>query len=126
MARVLVAEDDPEMRALVVQALRKDGHDVHPAVDGADLLAWIAEAFVGDGSFGSIDVVVCDVRMPGHSGLEIVEYLFEARWRIPFVLMTAFGDDHTRRRAERVGAILFDKPLILDELRAAVKQLAPR
>jgi CheY-like chemotaxis protein len=39
MARVLVAEDDPDMRQLVVDALRKGGHDVQQAIDGSHLLS---------------------------------------------------------------------------------------
>jgi DNA-binding response OmpR family regulator len=126
MARVLVAEDDPDMRNLVVEALRKDGHEVQQAVDGGHLLVRLAEAFDQDPTLASIDVVVSDVRMPGCSGLEIVERLFDARWCVPLVLMTAFGDEETRNRAQRVGAVLFDKPLRLDELRAAVKRAIRR
>jgi CheY-like chemotaxis protein len=126
MSRVLVAEDDPEMRRLVVEALRKDGHEVEEAVDGGRLLVTIAELFHRDPSMSQIDVVVSDVRMPVCNGLELLEKLADARWSIPFVLMTAFGDDDTRRRAERVGALLFDKPLSLEVLRDAVKELARR
>jgi putative two-component system response regulator len=139
MARVLLAEDDPDMRDLVVEALRKDGHDVQQAASGGDLVVHLAEAFRLDRSFASIDVVISDVRMPGCSGLEIVEKLFDAfadpkgtdgdenAWRrVPLILMTAFGDEDTRRRARRIGAILFDKPLSLAELRAAVMQITRR
>jgi two-component system response regulator (stage 0 sporulation protein F) len=126
MARVLVAEDDPDMRKLVVEALEKDGHDVRQAADGGELLAQIAGERGREASFASVDVVVSDVRMPGYSGLEMFERLFDARWRIPVILMTAFGDRDTRRRAERVGAILFDKPLVLEELRVAVNRLSRR
>jgi CheY-like chemotaxis protein len=124
VARVLVAEDDPEMRKLVVEALRRDGHEVQQAVDGRDLLLRVAEEFDRDASLALIDVVVSDIRMPGYSGLEMFERLFDACWRVPLILMTAFGDDETRKRAERVGAVLFDKPLRLEDLRAAVKRLA--
>jgi DNA-binding response OmpR family regulator len=126
MARVLVAEDDPDMRNLVVEALRKDGHDVQQAIDGGDLLVRIAEGFRRDPNRPSVDVVVSDIRMPGYSGLELVERLYNARWRIPLILMTAFGDEDTRKRAERIGAVLFDKPLRLEELREAVKRLLRR
>jgi DNA-binding response OmpR family regulator len=126
MARVLLAEDDPDMRDLVVEALRKDGHAVQQAANGKDLLLQLAEAFRLDGSLASIDVIVSDVRMPGYSGLEIVEKLFDARWHVPLILMTAFGDEDTRKRAARVGAILFDKPLRLDDLRAAVARVTRR
>jgi CheY-like chemotaxis protein len=126
MSRVLVAEDDPEMRRLVVEALREDGHDVEEASDGGRLLIRIAELFQVDPSLASIDVIVSDVRMPAYNGLELSERLAEARWRVPFVLMTAFGDEDTRRRAEHIGATLFDKPLSLTDLREAVKRVATR
>lgn len=120
MSRVLLAEDDPDMRRLVVEALHKDGHEVLEANDGGRLLVRLAEAFDRDPTLASVDVIVSDVRMPVCSGLELMERLFEARWRVPVILMTAFGDDETRRRAQLVGAVLFEKPLVLDELRAAV------
>ena len=123
MCRVIVAEDDPEMRRLVVEALRKDGHQVTEATDGGRLLVHIAEAFDRDPSLSLVDVIVSDVRMPICTGLELLERLADARWRVPMILMTAFGDEDTRRRAERVGALLFDKPLSLDALRAAVNRL---
>lgn len=124
MCRVLVAEDDPEMRRLVVEALRKDGHQVTEAIDGGRLLVHIAEAFDRDPSLSLVDVIVSDVRMPVCSGLELLERLYDARWSVPMILMTAFGDEDTRKRAERIGAVLFDKPLSLQALRDAVKRLA--
>lgn len=124
MCRVLVAEDDPEMRRLVVEALRKDGHQVTEATDGGRLLVHIAEAFDRDPSLSLVDVIVSDVRMPVCSGLELLERLADARWRVPVILMTAFGDEDTRKRAERIGAVLFDKPLSLEALRETVNRLA--
>jgi CheY-like chemotaxis protein len=126
MTRVLVAEDDPEMRRLVVEALRKDGHDVIEASDGGRLLVHLAEAFDRDPTLACLDVVVSDMRMPVCSGLDLFERLAEARWKVPFILMTAFGDEDTRRRAERIGAVLLDKPLSLDVLRATVTRMAHR
>jgi CheY-like chemotaxis protein len=126
MSRVLVAEDDPEMRKLVVQALRRDGHEILEASDGAQMLQRLAELFEGDATMRSVDIIVTDVRMPVCSGLDVVERLTEARWKIPCILMTAFGDDEVRWRAESVGATLLDKPLSLDELREAVARIARR
>jgi CheY-like chemotaxis protein len=124
MPRVLVAEDDPEMRKLVVDALRKDGHEVLEAHDGASMLVILAEVFHLDSTLGGIDVIVSDMRMPVWSGLELLERLADAGWRIPSILMTAFGDEETRRSAARVGAMLMDKPFAMGELREAVNRLA--
>jgi DNA-binding response OmpR family regulator len=126
LARVLVAEDDAEMRRLVVEALRKDGHEVLEASDGGRMLVKLAEAYDTDPTLDLVDVIVSDVRMPVCSGLDLLERLAEARWQVPCILMTAFGDDETRQRAENIGALLFDKPMSLDVLRAAVKRLARR
>jgi CheY-like chemotaxis protein len=124
MPRVLVAEDDPEMRKLVVDALRKDAHEVLEAHDGASMLVILAEVFQLDSTLGGIDVIVSDMRMPVWSGLELLERLADAGWRIPSILMTAFGDEETRRSAARVGAMLMDKPFAMGELREAVNRLA--
>jgi CheY-like chemotaxis protein len=126
MCRVLVAEDDREMRRLVVEALRKDGHEVTEAADGGRLLVRLAEVFDRDPSLAEVDVIISDIRMPVCNGLDLVERMFEARWRVPCILMTAFGDDEIRRRAEAVGALLLDKPLSLEQLREAVARLARR
>ena len=126
MSRVLVAEDDPEMRKLVVEALRKDGHEILEASDGAQMLVLLAETFHRDHGLDSVDVIVTDVRMPGENGLDVVERVTQARWKIPCVLMTAFGDDEVRWRAQKMGATLLDKPLSLADLRAAVARLVQR
>jgi CheY-like chemotaxis protein len=126
MCRVLLAEDDREMRRLVVEALRKDGHDVIEASDGGRLLVRLAELFDKDPSMAAVDIIVSDVRMPICSGLELIERMFEARWKVPCILMTAFGDEEIRGRAEAVGALLLDKPLRLDDLREAVRRIARR
>jgi DNA-binding response OmpR family regulator len=120
--RIVVAEDDDEMRHVVAEALRKDGHDVVEASDGRVLLAELLA--VGTCLYPSrVDLVVSDVRMPVTSGLQILSALREAQSSLPFVLMTAFGDDETRARAEALGAILFDKPFRMADLRATVLKI---
>jgi two-component system, response regulator, stage 0 sporulation protein F len=126
MGRVLVAEDDPEMRHLVVEALRKDGHEVTEAAAGERLIACVAELCGMASGVYPIDVVVTDVRMPGCNGLDLLEGLAGARIRARFVVMTAFGDAETHRRAEALGAVVFDKPLAIDALRAQVQKAVRR
>ena len=126
MCRVIVAEDDPEMRRLVVEALRKDGHQVTEATDGGRLLVTLAHQRVDRDGVDLADLVVSDVRMPVVSGMQILEQLRAAHWRVPVILMTAFGDDATRGRARSLGAVLFDKPFDIDDLRTAVACLLQR
>lgn len=123
---IVVAEDDFEMCRLVVEALRKDGYDVTAVGDGKQLLAALALEGGERTDGGRADLVVSDVRMPQCSGMAVLERLRAAGQGMPVILMTAFGDAACRDRARSLGAVLFDKPFELDELRAAVAALLRR
>ena len=122
-ARVLLAEDDHDMRALVAAKLRLDGHHVVDVADGGRLLVCIANAYVDDRAYDAYDLIVSDIRMPVCSGLAILEGLRKAHWPTKVILMTAFGDEATRAKAGKLGAVLFDKPFDVDDLRTAVLHL---
>jgi len=119
----MIAEDDDDMRSLLVHALKQDGYDVRSAGDGASLIVQIAENVIG--SDLGVDLIISDIRMPVVGGLAVVEALRRSGRTVPVILMTAFGDDATRCHAEELGALLFDKPFALVDLRAAVKTLVP-
>jgi len=122
-ARVVVADDDPEMRSLIAAALRKDGHEVTEVTDGLRLLVHVIS---GDGQpERAFDLVIADLRMPVSSGLQILRGLRHSGWKLPFILCTAFGDESTRNEAEKLGALFFDKPFELDDLRMAVRGILP-
>ena len=121
--RVLVAEDDVEMRRLVADALRKDGYDLVEETDGGRLLVRVAAIYNFQRTADPFDLIVSDIRMPVCSGLDILKGLRDAHWHTPVILMTAFGDDETRARAERLGTHLFDKPFTMQALRAKVREL---
>ena len=120
---VLLAEDDHEMRRLVADALRGDGYDVEELPDGSWLLGRVARAHAEPPL--SVALILTDVRMPGCSGLDVLKGVRAARWQVPFILMTAFGDDEIRESALALGATLFDKPFAIEELCAAVRLLVP-
>ena len=111
------------MRRLIVEALRKDGHVVIEASDGGQLQVAIADESLRDPALSELGGVVSDVRMPVCGGLDVLEQLALRQQHVPFILITAFGDDETRRRAKRLGAQLLDKPLSLDALRETVADL---
>jgi DNA-binding response OmpR family regulator len=122
-ARIVVAEDDLEMRRLVVDCLRKEGYEVHEVADGAQLLLRIEDSFFLRQAPVPIDLFVTDIRMPAYTGLEILSGLREVGLQTPVVIMTAFGNVETRERAEALGATLLDKPFKMDALRALVRRL---
>lgn len=116
--RVLVAEDDADMRRLVGWCLRLDGHEVHELEDGARLFDLVHGRSRIPG-----DLLVCDVFMPHWTGLELLAHMRAMDRTTPVILMTAFPDERLRREVEALGAVLFDKPFELDDLRTAVMHL---
>ena len=122
-ARIVIAEDDFEMRRLVADCLRREGYEVHEVADGAELLLRIEDSFFMRRIPVPIDLFITDIRMPVYTGLEIVSGMREAGLEVPVVIMTAFGNPETRQRAEALGAALLDKPFKMEALRALVRQL---
>jgi len=110
-ARIVVAEDDPDVRAMIAEALRHDGHHVQEFADGARLLVRIARQYSRHAPAEPIDLLVSDVCMPVITGLAIVRGLRAAHSRTPCILLTAFGDEKTRLEAESLGAVFLEKPL---------------
>jgi CheY-like chemotaxis protein len=121
---VFLAEDDVELRRLIATTLRRDGHFVLEAHDGAALLLEIGHAYWGESTDATPTVIVSDLRMPGTDGLSVLDRLREHAWCPPFILITAFADKAVHDRAASLGAhAVFDKPFDLDALRAAVARL---
>jgi DNA-binding response OmpR family regulator len=122
-ARIVIAEDDFEMRRLVADCLRREGYEVHEVADGAELLLRIEDSFFMRRIPVPIDLFVTDIRMPVYTGLEIVSGMREADLKMPVVIMTAFGNPETRERAQALGAELLDKPFKMEALRELVRRL---
>lgn len=107
--RLLIVEDDPEMRRLLAEFLRGEGFLVDQAADGAEALRRVRQ-----GSFGT---VVLDKNLPDGSGLEILRRLRALIPDTPVILITAFGDARTHEEAFTRGAYdLLLKPFNLDDL----------
>src|SRR5262245_46918642 len=115
--RILVAEDDAEMRNLLAATLRRHGYEVVEARNGEQLLDLIGSELLHPHTNAPVDLVISDVRMPGWSGLDVLAGLRSADWATPFIVITAFGDFDTHAEARRLGALaVFDKPFDLDDL----------
>ena len=119
-ARIMLAEDDAEMRSLLSAGLRQDGYEVCATQNGLEMVEEIRlHLFSGDPV--PVDLIISDERMPGMFGLEFLTVLREAEWPTPFILITGFGDDRTHERAHNLGAsAVLDKPFDIDELRRIV------
>ena len=122
--RILVADDDPDMRALIASALRRGGYDVVEACDGMGAIDHIAPT--ARTRRDGFKAIVSDVFMPDLTGLDLLAALRCTRFETPVILMTAFGDEEVRAEARSLGATaVLDKPFNLDELHAAVQKAMP-
>jgi DNA-binding NtrC family response regulator len=118
---VLVADDDPDMLREVTRALRGSGCVVVGVASADLLLDYLGRCVNFGGRFLVPDVIVSDIRMPGYSGLELLQALHEAHYDTPVILMTAFGDPRTHEEARLLGAVAtFDKPFDADDLTTAI------
>jgi DNA-binding response OmpR family regulator len=123
-ARVLVSEDDDQMRTFLALALRHEGYDVTTCADGVALVDHIGAVLASrETAFG---LVISDIRMPGLSGLEFLQGTLAWKGLPPVILITAFGDEETHARARRLGArAVIDKPFATEELLARVREILP-
>lgn len=125
VSRIILAEDDTELRALVRDALRADGYEVTEVANGRQLRSLLDAAISGQDHRG-IDLIITDNRMPKCTGLDVLTLLRDRDWATPVILITAFGTKEIHEEAMRLGvAEVFDKPFKLQSLRAAAKRLSP-
>ncbi|MCK5826155.1 MAG: response regulator [Desulfuromusa sp.] len=108
--QILLAEDDLELRELLILILSRAGYQVTSCDNGLQLLGQLEHA-------DQYDLVISDVRMPALTGLEVLESQIDNPCCPPFICMTAFGDEATHAAARRFGAsATIDKPFDLDEM----------
>ncbi|HHZ82614.1 MAG TPA: response regulator [Nitrospirales bacterium] len=86
--RVLVIDDEPEVRKIVHLALEKNGYDVVEAEDGEKAIEVIRS---GDNPLLT-DVIICDVRMPKINGVEAVAFFREQFPSVPIIVLTGYPD----------------------------------
>jgi CheY-like chemotaxis protein len=108
---VLVVDDEPDVEALFRQQFRRDLRAQRFVMDfassAADALARIAATIEQ-----SLILILSDINMPGMTGLEMLPRVKEIRPEVPVIMITAYGDPDTRRKAIENGASgLLTKPI---------------
>ncbi|MBX3271477.1 MAG: response regulator [Sandaracinaceae bacterium] len=115
--RVLLAEDDLELRTALREYLELHGFDVVEFADATGIRDYIEDIVVLDCPRPRAHVLLTDLRMPRMTGLDLLAYSERVGFQLPTVVVTAFGDDETRARAADLGAVaVLDKPIDADAL----------
>ena len=114
---VLVVDDEPDVEMLFRQQFRRDLRDNRFKMDFA-LSAVSALQRISDAAGESLILILSDINMPGMSGLELLPKAKAARPDVPVIMITAYGDDTTKRKALEGGAeALLTKPIDFVALR---------
>ena len=114
---LLVIDDEPAIRLVLVTSLARAGHTVEEADNAEHALDRLAK--------GDIDVAICDIKMPGIDGIEMLKRAQSLRINTTFIMITAFASMETVVAAMRAGAYDYiTKPIRMEELQHRLEQVA--
>ena len=116
---LLVVDDAAEVREMIADSLRRQGHRVETAVDCGDAIARLSECH--------FDAVLCDVSLPDRDGYHLLAWAVAHRPETPILMLTGFGTIDGAVEAIRRGASEYlTKPLLDDEIASAVSKALGR
>lgn len=117
--RVIVADDDDDMREVLCELVSGLSVEVEAAASGCDLGMLLS-------SDRPADLLITDVRMPWVTGLQVAVAARNAGLSIPIIVVTAFPDDSIRSTVDGLGsAVLLAKPFSKDDLLSLVQRQLP-
>jgi DNA-binding NtrC family response regulator len=109
MATILVTDDDIACRETILKTLEREGHILQGACD--------VDAAIKAVKQQQFDLIVCDYRMPGKTGLDLLQELSALGSHVPVLMVSAFADSQTEAAAKKFGAIaLLRKPFRRSQL----------
>src|SRR5213594_307914 len=115
--RVLVVDDEPDIRKVVKMTLQKAGYEVLEAENGEKAIEVINS---GENRL-MLDVIICDIRMPKINGVEAIAYFRKEYPRVPVVVLTGFPDVNMATSFLNDGVVDYlVKPVEGEKLKASV------
>ena len=116
--RILVVEDDGEMRDLLKDFLKREGYEVDSVDNGSEALRKLTKE--------EFNLIITDVRMPGLSGLDILPGIKTLQPWASVIVITAFGSDEVYKKAFERGAYVYlRKPIHLPNLGKLIHKMFP-
>ncbi|MCL4503783.1 MAG: sigma-54 dependent transcriptional regulator [Deltaproteobacteria bacterium] len=115
MDKILIVDDEPQVRQSFEKILTVEGHAVKTAASGEAAVAAVQAEIP--------DLVIMDVRLPGMSGLEAFRIIHEIEPKLPVIIMTAYGTTETAIEATKLGAFEYVlKPLDVPDILTLIGQ----
>jgi len=119
LGRVLVVDDEANVRRLITITLTKSGYDVVEAEDGGQAIAALN---AGDNPL-MVDAILCDIRMPRINGLEAIDYFRSQYPSVPVVVLTGYPDVELAVGLMKKGVLDYlVKPVSKEELLTVIQQ----
>jgi CheY-like chemotaxis protein len=120
---ILIVDDESDVAELFRQRFRREVRQgtyvLHFAMSGEEALAKLDREIEPQ-----LIVILSDINMPGMDGLALLREIKKRHPGLPVMMVTAYGDDERRQRAEQYGASEFiTKPVDFDSLKAQLRQL---
>jgi CheY-like chemotaxis protein len=126
MTLILVVDDEPDVEELFRQQFRRDLRAGRFTMDFAQS-AKAALQRISEAESAALILILSDINMPGMSGLELLPKAKSARPDVPVIMITAYGDAETRRKAFEGGAeALLTKPIDFVTLRNEIETRVER
>ncbi|MGH6725091.1 MAG: response regulator [Pseudolabrys sp.] len=123
---ILVVDDEPDVELLFRQQFRRDLRAGRFTMEFAQS-APMALQRISDAGDASLILILSDINMPGMSGLEMLPKAKAARPDVPIIMITAYGDAETKRKALEGGAeTLLTKPIDFGALRSEIETRVER
>jgi two-component system response regulator AtoC len=115
-SRILIIEDDEEMRSLLEDFLKEEGFETNSVGNGSEAFRILVREI--------FDIVITDIRMPGLTGLDIIPGVRKLQPETNIIVITAFGSEEVHQKSIERGANSYlEKPLRFHELRRMVHEL---
>ena len=113
-SKILVIEDEKNMREILKILLEGEGYEVSTATDGVEGLGWINREI--------FDLIITDIKMPGLDGFQVLKKAQELSPETLVIMITAFGTTESAIESMKLGAYDYlHKPFKIDEIRLVVK-----
>ena len=116
MARILIIDDDQEMRSLLKEFFEGEGFETHEASNGLEGLKTLRRE--------SFDFIITDIRMPGLTGLDILPGIRKLQPQAFIIAITAFGSEQVNRESLARGATAYlEKPIHFNRLKKLIHEM---
>lgn len=113
---ILVVDDDPQIREIIGELVQSLGHTCQSASDGLEALDLIKKE--------TFDIVICDIKMPGMDGLQVMAEVRQMNLDLPFIIITGFGEEYSYDGVIGAGAQDYiKKPFTISELKTKLSRI---